>query len=133
MQRKRCTLLRTKGATWKHAAKTLRIERTEDFVIKGTGEAAAWEKAAWEPLNLRASGGHQYQTRVKMLYSRTGLYVLMEAEDRQISATMSEDCLDLWTEDVFEFFWWPDERHPVYFEYEISPLGFELPILIPNF
>ena len=28
---------------------------------------------------------------------------------------------------------WPDERWPVYFEYEISPLGRELPILIPNF
>jgi len=35
--------------------------------------------------------------------------------------------------DVFEFFLWPDERYPVYFEYEISPLGHELPILIPNF
>ena len=115
------------------AAKVLRIGRTEDFVIDGTGKASAWEKAAWEPLNLRASGGHQYQTRIKMLYSRTGLYVLMDAEDRKITATMSEDFLDLWNEDVFEFFWWPDERHPVYFEYEISPLGFELPILIPNF
>ena len=70
---------------------------------------------------------------VKMLYSRTGLYVLMDAEDRTLTATMSEDFLDLWNEDVFEFFLWPDERHSVYFEYEISPLGFELPILIPNF
>lgn len=25
-------------------------------------------------------------------------------------------CLDLWNEDVFEVFWWPDERYPVYFE-----------------
>jgi hypothetical protein len=46
---------------------------------------------------------------------------------------MKKDFLDLWNEDVFEFFLWPDERYPVYFEYEISPLGFELPILIPNF
>ena len=56
----------------------------------------------------------------------------MEATDRTITATMQDDFLDLWKEDVFEFFLWPDERHPVYFEYEISPLGFELPILIPN-
>ena len=40
---------------------------------------------------------------------------------------------DLWEEDVFECFFWTDEKHPVYFEYEISPLGCELPILIPNF
>ena len=45
---------------------------------------------------------------------------------------MTEDFLNLWTEDVFEFFLWPDERVPVYFEYEISPLGYELPILVPN-
>ena len=29
-------------------------------------------------------------------------------------------------------FLWPDERETVYFEYEISPLGHELPIIIPN-
>src|SRR4029077_9557267 len=33
----------------------------------------------------------------------------------------------------FEVFLWPDERYPAYFEYEISPLNRELPILIPNF
>jgi len=113
--------------------KTLRIARTEDFTVNGKGDASAWEKTAWEPLHLRRSDGHPYETRVKMLYSRTGLYVLMDAEDRHITATMNEDFLDLWNEDVFEFFLWPDERYPVYFEYEISPLGFELPILIPNF
>ena len=68
-----------------------------------------------------------------MLYSDRGLYVLLDGTDRRLSATMTEDFLDLWTEDVFEFFLWPDERHTVYFEYEISPLGYELPILIPNF
>ena len=41
--------------------------------------------------------------------------------------------MDLWKEDVFEVFLWTDERSPVYFEYEISPLDRELPILIPNF
>ena len=115
------------------SAKTLRIRRTEDFVVNGRGDASAWKKADWEPLNLRTIDDHKYKTHVKMLYSETGLYVLMEAEDRTITATMKADFLDLWNEDVFEFFLWPDERYPVYFEYEISPLGFELPILIPNF
>ena len=45
---------------------------------------------------------------------------------------MANDFDNLWTEDVFEFFLWPDERDPAYFEYEISPLNRELPILIPN-
>jgi len=114
-------------------ARTLHVRPTEDFVVNGAGDALAWQAAAWEPLHARDTDGHPYQTRVKMLYSRTGLYVLMEAEDRTITATMQEDFLDLWNEDVFEFFLWPEERYSVYFEYEISPLGFELPILIPNF
>jgi predicted TIM-barrel fold metal-dependent hydrolase len=61
------------------AARVLRIRQTDDFVINGRGNASAWKKATWEPLALRAADGHQYETRVKMLYSRTGLYVLMEA------------------------------------------------------
>ncbi len=115
------------------AGKVLRVRRTEDFAVTGRGDAAPWKKIPWEPLHLRGTNGHQYQTRVKMLYSTTGLYVLMEAEDRILTATLKEDFLDLWEEDVFEFFLWPDQRYPVYFEYEISPLGYELPILIPNF
>lgn len=121
------------AAAGEPAARMLRVTQTEDFVVNGAGDAAAWEKADWEPLHRRSSDGHPYETRFKMLYSETGLYVLMEGEDRTITATMNEDFLDLWNEDVFEFFLWPDERYPVYFEYEISPLGYELPIIIPNF
>ena len=58
--------------------------------------------------------------------------MLMDATDKKITATFEEDFENLWTEDVFEVFLWPDERDPVYFEYEISPLDKELPILVPN-
>jgi hypothetical protein len=114
-------------------AKVLHVRPTQDFAVTGRGDAPAWAAVPWEPLVPRAVSRQSYQTRVKVLYSQTGLYVLMEAEDRTITATMTEDFLDLWNEDVFEFFLWPDERYSVYFEYEISPLGYELPILIPNF
>lgn len=110
----------------------LHVQPTEDFVVTGNGDDAAWEKTSWLPLQRRTTNGHPYETRVKMLYSDTGLYVLMDGQDRTVTATMQADFLELWHEDVFEFFLWPDERFPVYFEYEISPLGFELPILIPN-
>jgi hypothetical protein len=73
-----------------------------------------------------------YDANVKMLYSKTGVYVLFSGSDAKLTATMKEDFLDLWNEDVYEFFFWTDERLPLYFEYEISPLGYELPILIPN-
>jgi len=111
----------------------MNVVATEDFEVTGNGSAPAWERAQWVPLPRRGEAGAPYETRVKVLYSDSGLYVLMDATDAKITATLTDDFLDLWNEDVFEVFLWPDEDHPVYFEYEISPLGYELPILVPNF
>ncbi len=113
--------------------RTLRVPQTEDFAVNGKGDAAAWSKVAWAPLFSRAAEDHPYATRSRCSTPGPGYTCSWTRQDRTLTATMSEDFLDLWTEDVFEFFLWPDERYPVYFEYEISPLGFELPILIPNF
>ena len=109
------------------------VNPTSDFEVTGTGEAAAWRQAEWTPMPRRQPDNHPYDTRFKMLYSSTGLYFLIEGSDRSLTATMTDDFMDLWNEDVFEVFLWTDERYPVYFEYEISPLGRELPILVPNF
>ena len=113
-------------------APSMRVRRAVDFAVDGRGSAPGWSTAEWQALSTRETPDSPYPTRVKMLYSSTGLYVLMDGDDRTLTATMKADFLDLWTEDVFEFFLWPDERDPIYFEYEISPLGFELPILVPN-
>jgi hypothetical protein len=67
-----------------------------------------------------------------MLYSPSGVYVLMTGSDRKVTATIQEDFANLWKEDVFEFFFWPDEKQTIYLEYEISPLDHELVLLIPN-
>lgn len=109
------------------------VARVDDFDVTGDGRNPAWEKAAWEKLNRRNTDGHTYDTRFKMVYSSRGLYVLLDGSDAKVTASFRDDFENLWTEDVFEFFLWPDERQPVYFEYEISPLGYELPILVPNF
>lgn len=111
----------------------LTVKPVDDFEVTGAGDNAAWRTTEWTPLRRRQPDGQPYDTRVKMLYSATGIYVLMEGTDRRLTATMSEDFMDLWNEDVFEVFFWPDERYPVYLEYEISPLGRELPIVVPNF
>jgi hypothetical protein len=111
----------------------LSVKAADDFEVTGAGDHAAWRQAEWTSMRRRQTDGHPYDTRFKMLYSTTGLYFLMEATDRKLSAAMAEDFMHLWTEDVFEVFLWTDERHPVYFEYEISPLNRELPILVPNF
>jgi hypothetical protein len=111
----------------------LTVRPCDDFEVNGAGDNAAWNGTEWTMLKRRQPEAHQYDTRVKMCYSKTGLYFLMDGTDRTLTASMKEDFMDLWNEDVYEVFLWPDERYPVYFEYEISPLGRELPILIPNF
>lgn len=78
----------------------------------------------WVELNRRPPGQSSYSTRFKVLYSDTGLYVLFDGSDKQLHATLEDDFLKLWTEDVLECFFWPNEEKPLYFEYEISPLGY---------
>ena len=109
------------------------VKLVDDFQVTGAGDHASWRQAEWTSLRRRQADGHPYDARFKVLYSKTGIYFLMEGTDKKLTAAMSEDYMDLWKEDVFEVFLWPDERYPVYFEYEISPLNHELPILIPNF
>lgn len=108
------------------------IKKCEDFGVNGQGDAKQWQSVDWTPLNTRGKGQHDYTARIKMLYSDKGVYVLFDGTDKTLTATMKEDFLDLWNEDVYECFFWTNEKHPMYFEYEISPLGFELPILVPN-
>ena len=112
---------------------SLTVGMVDDFQVDGSGSHAAWKAAGWTMLRRRQAEGHPYDTRFKAVYSATGIYLLMDGTDRKLSATMNEDFMDLWNEDVFEVFLWTDERHPVYFEYQISPLNRELAILVPNF
>src|SRR5262245_40905813 len=97
----------------------LSVKPTQDFEVTGKGDHAAWQKSEWIALSRREPAAHPYDARIKMLYSDTGLYFLMDGTDRTLTATITEDFMDLWNEDVFEVFLWPDERYPVYFEYEI--------------
>ncbi len=108
------------------------VKPCDDFVVTGKGEADAWKSTPWVELNRRPGGNHDYTARFKMLHSPTGVYVLFDGTDQTLTATMEADFLDLWNEDVYECFFWTNEDHPIYFEYEISPLGYELPILVPN-
>ena len=82
----------------------------DDFQVTGTGDHASWSKAAWTPLRRRQPDGQPYDTRFKCVYSTTGIYFLIDGTDRKLTATMTEDFMDLWNEDVFEVFLWTDER-----------------------
>ncbi|MDB5385800.1 MAG: putative metal-dependent hydrolase of the TIM-barrel fold protein [Planctomycetaceae bacterium] len=114
-------------------ADELRVPATVDFEVTGNGKNEAWNKVDWTTIPMRTKGGLPYESRIKLLASPTGLYVLFDGTDKTLTVTNKADFDNLWEEDIFEVFLWPDEKQPVYFEYELSPLGAELPILVPNF
>lgn len=110
----------------------LHLVHTEDFEVTGEGTDKAWRKTEWIKLQ-RIKGTSPYETKAKLLYSDKGIYALYACEDKKINATLQEDFTSLWREDVIEIFFWPDETYPLYLEYELSPLNYELAILVPNF
>jgi len=108
------------------------VQLVGDFPITGSGSNPIWNKTDWESINKIGNGRFNYSTRFKLLWSEFGLYILFECEDECLTCTKTQDFDELYLEDVIEVFLWPHEHHDVYFEYELSPLGFELPLLVPN-
>jgi len=109
----------------------LHVRKTMDFELSGDGRNKAWEATDWIQMPV-TEGDDTRQTKVKALYSETGLYFLFDNQDKVLTASKTADFERLWTEDVAEVFLWPDTTRTIYFEYEISPLNYELPILVPN-
>lgn len=110
----------------------MRIVKTSDFEVTAEENSPNWQSVKWITLPQRKKEGAGYQTKIKLLYSDAGIYCLFKCEDKKITATLNGDFLDIYNEDVVEAFFWTDEKMPVYFEYELSPLNYELPILVPN-
>ena len=127
-----CSLTQSRSLGQVHDTTLLAVNRTNHFAITGDGSSPEWKKAGWLMLTQRIIKGKPMATRMKILYSDTGIYCLFICDDEKITATLKEDFLDLFNEDVVEAFFWPDTKVPIYFEYEISPLNYELPILVPN-
>jgi len=107
------------------------VKRIDDFELDGAGTAAAWNSAEWLPI-IPIKGVSTAGTRAKIVYSDTGIYCLFDCVDHLLKCTHLQDNQDLFNEDVVEAFFWPDESQPLYLEYELSALGMELPLLVPN-
>ena len=108
------------------------IKKCQDFKITGDGLSDPWKNTVWINLVQEDQNNLSYQTKAKVLYSETGIYFLFSCMDKRLTSTMKADNLNLWEEDVVEVFLWTDEEFPVYFEYELSPFNYELPIIVPN-
>jgi len=108
------------------------IKKCLDFKVTGDGISNQWKNTDWINLVRQDKPDSSYKTKVKVLYSEKGIYFLFNCEDKKLTSTMKADNLNLWEEDVVEVFLWTDENFPVYFEYELSPFNYELPIMVPN-
>jgi len=111
----------------------VKVKKCNDFTVTGDGSSLVWNTTEWIDLVLRDKDLAGYGTRAKVLYSEKGIYFLFYCGDEILTTTMKDDNLNLWEEDVVEVFLWTSEDFPVYFEYEISPMDFELPIIVPNY
>jgi len=112
---------------------SLIVKKCQDFNVSGDGSSSEWDKTQWVDLKQQGPDKSPYITQAKVLWSETGIYFLFDCVDMKLTATLEGDFQNIFTEDVVEVFLWPDESFPVYFEYELSPLNYELPIIIPNY
>ena len=109
---------------------TALIRKTSDFTITGRGDNAAWDKTSWQLFTKIDSGGKNYNSKSKMLYSDKGLYLLFAGEDERISTKNYKDDEEIYEGDVFEFFLQADPGRPSYFEYEINQLNKQLTLVL---
>ncbi|HZK96637.1 MAG TPA: carbohydrate-binding family 9-like protein [Prolixibacteraceae bacterium] len=114
------------------AAQPLLVKKGPDFSITGNGSNSEWDKATWNKLIKLDPEGEEYPTRFKILYSGKGIYLLFEGKDNKITTKFDKDFDNLFNGYVFEVFFHPDPKMPLYFEYEINPLNKELVLIIPN-
>ncbi len=72
------------------------------------------------------------RTVARLLWDDEFLYIGIEAQDKDIWATITEHDGKLWTEDVLELFIKPDKNNPAYYEFEFSPKNVVLDLIIPR-
>jgi len=111
---------------------SLLVHKCNDFTITGKGDNAEWQKSSWVSLNKIDSNGKAYESKFKILYSSSGIYVLFSGQDDKITSRFGNDFDSLFKADVFEVFFHPEISEPMYLEYEVSPLNKELVFLIIN-
>lgn len=110
----------------------LLVRKCEDFNVSGKGDNSEWNKISWAHLTKLDEGSAQYETKFKVLYSSTGIYVLFHSKDDKITTKDYKDFESIFNDDVVEVFFHPDPKVASYFEYEVNALNVELILTISN-
>lgn len=100
------------------------IRRTAGpITIDGRAEEEAWKTAPLSPAFAAAEGGPQEvgETRARMLWDDTHLYVFVQAQDKDVANQYSKQDDPMWKEDVVEIFIDADRNRTGYVELQVNP------------
>jgi hypothetical protein len=126
------SLVTASGQGQQESQAALLVRKCNDFAITGKGSDPEWTKAAWNQLTKLDDGGRPNDSKFKILYSATGIYVLFQGDDEKITTKPYKDFESIFNGDVFEVFFHTNPDAKVYFEYEVNHLGKELILTISN-
>jgi hypothetical protein len=104
--------------------------------IDGNINEAAWETAAWSNTFQDIEGDKQprpaLQTRMKMLWNDTCLYIAAELQDPHIWATLKQHDDIVFRDNDFEVFIDPNNNTHQYYEIEINALNTIFDLFMPK-
>jgi len=93
--------------------------------VDGNGDDKAWQNAT--PITdfrlWRTFGAPAESTSVRICYDDENLYALFECSDPDVCVLHRGRDVRIWESDCVELFLQPDAANPIYYEFEISPLG----------
>ena len=100
---------------------------TEPITIDGNLTEPSWQKARWTDLFVDIEGSRKpaprLQTRVKLLWDDSYLYVATELEEPDVSAILTERDAVIFQDNDFEVFIDPDGDTHQYYELELNALN----------
>ena len=101
--------------------------RALPIVVDGRLDDAGWAAAPWSPSFVDIEGSRKpaptFETRVKLLWDSTALYIGARLEDPDLRGTLRTRDTVIFLDNDFEVFLDPDGDTHHYYELEINALG----------
>lgn len=113
------------------------VQHTDDpLKINGNLAEDAWQKAAWTTDFVDIEGSLKplptLQTRVKMLWNDSTLFIAAELQEPQIWATQTHHDDIIFKDNDFEIFIDPDNNTHQYFEIEVNAINKIFDLFLPK-
>ena len=112
------------------------VHSKEKIIIDGSLSETAWQQAKWSNLFTDIEGDIKpkpaFDTKVKMLWDDSTLYVAANLQEPQLSATLTQHDSIIFHDNDFEIFIDPDNDTQAYFEIEVNALNAIFDLFLPK-